>query len=352
MSQAYVKKKDYQSAIFYGEKSLAISRSINQKDKIKDAAENLAEANAYLNNFQKAYEFEKINSNIKDSLYSDDRQKTISEMQTKYDVDKKEKENQLLNQKVELQEMDSKQQRIITYTIEIVAFLIFLLAFFVFRGYRQKQKINFHLAKQNTKIKFQKEVIEEKNKNITDSITYARRIQSAILPSLESMRTHLPELFVLYKPKDIVSGDFYWFTEKKGYLFLAVADCTGHGVPGAFMSMIGNDLLNQIVIEKEILEPSEILSLLHEGIRNSLKQDDSDKQAKDGMDIAIVRMKKNVADTELYYAGALRPLWIMKQSAVVIETPQKELLEYKPDKYSVGGSYSSDKRQFTDQSIK
>lgn len=345
LSQIYSQQGNYNLAVQYGEQSFELSKKIKLKDKIKDATENLAEANSKLGNFEKAFYYQKINSNMKDSLYSEDRQTAIAEIQTKYDVDKKEKENQLLNQQVELQMQDSKLQKIVLLSIILFTVLILALAFSIFKSYRQKKQANLFLEFQNKEIVMQKEIIEVKNKDITDSINYARRIQASILPMLESIQQHLPRTFILYKPKDIVSGDFYWFTEKYGYLFIVVADCTGHGVPGAFMSMIGNDMLSQVITEKSILQPNLILSALHDGIKKALKQDEALSKSKDGMDIAIVRIKNNETIFDIEYAGALRPLW-------VIQNKTKELKEYKPDKYSVGGAYTTEKRNFTNVSFK
>ena len=344
LSQIYIKEGDYAKSIYYGEQSLELSQSLQLKDKVKDAAENLAEANGKLGNFEKAFSYQQLNSEMKDSLYNEDRQSTIAEMQTKYEVDKKEKENLLLNQKVDLQTLDAKQQKIITYSMSSFVVLIDLLAFFIFISYRQKKFANQFLEYQNREITMQKEIIEVKNKDITDSINYARRIQTAILPSLSEIQQYLPETFILYKPKDIVSGDFYWFTNSGNSLFIAVADCTGHGVPGAFMSMIGNDLLTQVIVEKGISQPNLILSQLHDGVRNALKQDDSASKTKDGMDIALIKITPSGSQTKLEYSGALRPLWI-------IHTGTREITEYKPDKFSIGGSYSSEQRNYTNHAI-
>ncbi|HLC84135.1 MAG TPA: SpoIIE family protein phosphatase, partial [Bacteroidia bacterium] len=190
----------------------------------------------------------------------------------------------------------------------------------------------------------QRDLIELKNKDITDSINYAKRIQTAILPSVENIQKHLLNSFIIYQPKDIVSGDFYWFTEKDNRFIVAIADCTGHGVPGAFMSMIGNDILTQIVIEKGITTPNIILSNLHEGVKKSLKQDTNESETKDGMDIAIVSFGKNDYST-IEYAGALRPLWLLKKNAV-------EIIELKADKHSIGGAYSEQTTDFTNHTIK
>jgi serine phosphatase RsbU (regulator of sigma subunit) len=179
-----------------------------------------------------------------------------------------------------------------------------------------------------TQMKRAEEIIKEKNKDITDSINYAKRIQGAILPSENLLTEPCPDSFVLYKPKDIISGDFYWFTSVNDYFLFACADCTGHGVPGALMSMIGSNFITHIVNEKEIKTPSDALLELDQRIRKALKQDE-EKENKDGMDIAFCSydLKKKI----LHYSGANRPLAILRKG---------ELIEYSPSKYSIGGEYN------------
>jgi serine phosphatase RsbU (regulator of sigma subunit)/ligand-binding sensor domain-containing protein len=184
----------------------------------------------------------------------------------------------------------------------------------------------------------QKEVIELKNKDITDSINYAKRIQEAILPTRENFNSLFPESFILFKPKDIVSGDFYWLSEKNGMALIAAADCTGHGVPGAFTSMIGNALLNEIVNDRTILEPGKILDALREGIIKALKQSGKEGESKDGMDISLCAI--DFKAMELQYAGAYNPLFLIRNG---------ELIEIKADKYPIG---ISDRRsQFTNHKM-
>jgi serine phosphatase RsbU (regulator of sigma subunit) len=161
---------------------------------------------------------------------------------------------------------------------------------------------------------------------VMDSVNYAKRIQEAILPDKREIAQHLPESFILFKPRDIVSGDFYWFTQSAGQSIIAAVDCTGHGVPGAFMSMIGNTLLNQIVNEKEITEPAQILTLLNEKVNTSLKQNQLDSESRDGMDIAICAFSAD--KTSMQYAGANRPLYLVRGG---------ELQEVKASKFPIGG---------------
>ncbi len=172
-----------------------------------------------------------------------------------------------------------------------------------------------------TNIKNQNILIEEKNKSITDSINYAKRIQSAILPSDSQMKNLLPEFFVLYKPKDIVSGDFYFYAEKDGEAYFAAADCTGHGVPGAFMSVIGSNLLSEIINDKKHKTPGDILQELDLKVMTMLKQQGGDNDTRDGMDISLIRY--NPKTHVLGYSSANRPIFLIREQALEVFTPSK-----------------------------
>lgn len=171
--------------------------------------------------------------------------------------------------------------------------------------------------------KKQEQIIFQKNKDITDSISYARKIQHSILPQESLIKKFLPESFIVYLTKDIVSGDFYWFSHIDGSSILAAVDCTGHGVPGAFMSLIGYNLLNKIVNEQKITKPGDILLALNSGVIDALYKNET--ESKDGMDIAICKI--NHIQNTIEYAGAMRPLWILKDN---------DLHEIKADKIPIG----------------
>lgn len=176
--------------------------------------------------------------------------------------------------------------------------------------------------------------IGEKNEEITASIRYARRIQSALLPTGDYIRRYFPDFFILYMPKDIVSGDFYWFAEREGKLFFAAVDCTGHGVPGAFMSVLGNSLLNQLVKEQVIAQPAEILNQLHARVVDTLKQIDPTSVTSDGMDLALCAYDPQTRS--MLYSGAQRPL---------IHFRGKDMTEIPGDKFSIGGTGFSRSRE-------
>lgn len=211
---------------------------------------------------------------------------------------------------------------------------------------REKQEI---LEKQNSELErmvmertrevtLKKEEIEVKNKSITDNLNYARRIQSALLPDLNLMRKHLPDLSLVYFPKDIVSGDFYFFAHKNHHLVIAAGDCTGHGVSGAFMSMIGSSLLQQIVNERGVLDASHILEQLNTAVIDTFRQTQS--ETNDGMDIALCVIDQKTK--ELFFAGANRPLWLIRG----------EMLQtYPPDKAPIGGLQMARERSFHKTSI-
>ncbi len=182
--------------------------------------------------------------------------------------------------------------------------------------------------------------IQNKNKKITESINYAKRIQNAILPNSRVIRKALPDSFILYKPRDVVSGDFPWFVQMKDEIFIAAVDCTGHGVPGALLSLIGYFLLNDIVRSRKITEPGKILDMLDEGVTTTLRQDE-DSTTKDGMDIALCKI--NVTKREVEYAGAHRPLYIIKNNVMD---------EVKGNKFPIGGGIFKNQTNFTNTKIK
>jgi serine phosphatase RsbU (regulator of sigma subunit) len=207
-----------------------------------------------------------------------------------------------------------------------LALNMMVILFLVFRNENLRLKIL-------DKLRVSNRIISEKSKEVTDSITYAKRIQAAILPEDRVVKNLLPDSFVLYLPKDIVSGDFYWITEKNGFQFLAIADCTGHGVPGALMSVIGVNQLNTSVQEKAIVNPSGILEELDKNVSKILNQNKN--EIRDGMDIAILKI--NLKDKSLEFASANRPLYYVKN---------KTLTEIKPSKFPVGGIEFDKEKKF------
>ena len=174
--------------------------------------------------------------------------------------------------------------------------------------------------------------LQKKNEDITDSIQYARKIQEAILPSVDAIARDLADAFVLYLPKDVVSGDFYWYYKKENKLFVAAVDCTGHGVPGALMSVVGNSILKDVIVKRGIENPHEILSALDNDVNNLFQKEDSYDVMSDGMDmaLAVIDLETNI----LSFAGAMRPLWLVRDN---------EVIDVKGDRFPIGYFYGVEK---------
>jgi serine phosphatase RsbU (regulator of sigma subunit) len=217
-------------------------------------------------------------------------------------ITQKEKEIREQDEKIVLQAEAIQKQKIIILAAALALLLVFGLVYFIWRNYQNKKKANILLQAQRDQIAYQK-------KHITDSIEYAKMIQTALLPSLE-LFSHRLDHFVLFKPRDIVSGDFYWVEEFGGKFLIVTADCTGHGVPGAFMSMLGISLLNEIVISKEILRPDMILNRLRDKIIDALKQE-PESILKDGMDMTICLFDSE--SLQLQFSGANNPLYLISE---------------------------------------
>lgn len=204
----------------------------------------------------------------------------------------------------------------------------------------EKEVLESKVEERTAELKDEKEKVSAAHKDIRDSINYARRIQDSILPSDNEWKESLPDSFVLYMPRDIVSGDFYWLANtENSTVMVAAADCTGHGVPGAFMSMIGNTLLNEAVKQKKQNEPALVLNGLHKDIRTALRQD-AGSETRDGMDVAIVKL--NFKEGSVDYAGANRPLLLVHDG---------ELREVRADKIPIGGLQGEEERNFTGHSF-
>lgn len=330
------KKGDHKSAVRHFRRSLAIAKELQAKEDIRENLMNLSNSFAAQRLFDSAYVYLHQHMSVKDSLMSQETQKSVQELETRYQSEKKEQEISLLRKEREVasarQKSELEKQRLYRNTFMGGMIMMLLMAVTVFSRYQVKKKANRLLQQKNEAISLQKMQIEHaheelaaKNKDITDSIRYAKRIQESIFPPSRLINKYIPENFILYKPKDIVSGDFYWFEHRNGKSFIAAVDCTGHGVPGSLMSMIGNSILRRAVVEHKKATPSEILDELNAGITESLNQSYEESSVKDGMDIALCCIDH--VNKTIEYAGAFNPLWIVRNG---------ELAEIKADKIQVG----------------
>jgi serine phosphatase RsbU (regulator of sigma subunit)/TPR repeat protein len=260
-------------------------------------------------------------------------------MKQNYDQSLKIQETEFKAQQVikeEKNKSEKKRQRYITYGVSLILLLAIIFSFFLLKAFTRIKKNNLIISNQKIEVEKQKQIIEEKHKDITDSITYAHRIQSSLIPSLKKINQQYTKISVWFQPRDIVSGDFYWFSKQTYFNVFALADCTGHGVPGAFMSIIGLNQLDTLVNEKNMNEPASILNKLKEGVIASLNANTEHQDKRDGMDMALVFFN----ETKLHFAGANQSIYILRHN---------ELHEYKGNKQPIGLSEKTE--LFTAQTI-
>ena len=355
------------SAIFYGTLSIQKSKEIGSPELISNADELLKNVYKAKGNSAKALEFTDEYYTMRDSINSEQTRKATYKQQLNYEYDKKEALSKLQEEKKDIEHASEiKRQKIVIWSVVIGFLLILVFSVSLYNRFKLTQH-------QNKVIVEQKKIVEEKNKEILDSINYAKRLQEAILPPLKYVKEYLPESFILYKPKDIVAGDFYWMevisqesgerrTEKKNInsgidtnisnrnttqydnesqnsqlptpdsqlIFLAAADCTGHGVPGALVSVVCSNALNRTVKEFGITEPGKILDKVRELVVETFEK--SESEVKDGMDISLCCLNKNT--NELLWAGANNPMWIIRK--LTDAAADKEIIEYKATKQPIG----------------
>jgi serine phosphatase RsbU (regulator of sigma subunit) len=355
--EAYLKLKNYSLAIKYGGKGYASAVTIGSILTIKDASDLLSQAYAGSGNYQKAYKYYIEYKNYSDSLVNEENAKKITALEYTYKYEQEKELAEAEQQKKDaIQAEKTKRQKIIRNSLIIGLTMVLGLLSYVFYNLNEKKKTNRILAAQKKEIseknqklsttleiisfqkdeiEIQKREIEQKNKDLTSSIEYAERIQNAILPKTELLATYLPENFILFKPRNIVSGDFYWFAKIEKQLIVTVADCTGHGVPGAFMSMLGMSLLKEIVLKEYITQPDIILKKLRKEIIRALGQKGTIGEQKDGMDISLCSI--NTDTLEMQWAGANSPCYIVRNGELIRLVANKMPIAYfeKMDKFTL-----------------
>jgi len=359
MGQLFHLSKDYNSGLFYYEKA----REVYDKDSnnlvacllrvglVKDALNKKEEAyqilsftnryailndykemrkdaliglvsyykskNQFKNAFDLLDELSKLDSEIGKELNA----VSLGNMETTFKYAKVEANTIQLKQAGEIQELKNKRKSIYIFFLIGVGLIIVIIAYLLFRQNKLKQQTNLRLKEQN-------KIISEKKEEIEQSIEYAKGIQTSFLPDTELLDIFLPSNFIFYQPKDVVSGDFYWFqtSKSKKQILIACADSTGHGVPGALMSMVGINMLQQFSGVEKLHPPSAILKNLNNEVKNALKQNTEQSKQRDGMDIALIHL--DLESNKLLFSGANRPLYIIRN---------KQLTELKPTKFAIGG---------------
>jgi len=322
----------------YGMMSFQIAKELGDPLRISPASQLLSEVYSEMKQYKEAFEMHLLYKQMEDSVHKAETNQAIVQSES----DKKESIAMAEQEKKDaVADEEKRKQKIITWSVVSGLLLVILFAGFIFRSLRITRKQKQIIEVQKTEVEKSKHIIEEKNKDITDSINYAKRIQRAMLPHRKDIWTAFPQSFVLFKPKDIVSGDFYFFHQDNKLSLIAAADCTGHGVPGAFMSMIAAEKLKDAV--QFSLNISDVLSHLNKGIKISLKQSETDESAtRDGMDIALCSVDSNARIVK--YAGANRPIWIIRNGSTAVE-------EIKATKKAIGG-FTEDSQHFDSHEIK
>lgn len=384
LGSIYIKTKDKEKAISYFAEALKITKEMNNVIEYCGTLQAAGEGYIRIGQYRKAikllkegvdiavdrkmYEF--VTSfhrylsaandslgNYKDAMYHNREyvryMDSVRSQQTSRDLQVTVAQTRLKDQEriTEQQKEINEQQKLLLIVAGIGLAIIIFFAILMLIQYNQKRKANKVLELQNIEISNQRNFIEEQQRGIMDSINYAKNIQNAILPQAEYMNALLNDYFVLFKPRDIVSGDFYWIGERDGYKIVCAADCTGHGVPGAFMSMLGTAFLNEINNTSDVINAAHILNMQRDYIITSLRQTGKKGEQKDGMDMALYIIDEK--NQQIHFAGANNPLYILRDApselpvysnnAVVPEfvegfesTEKSLLIELKADKMPIG----------------
>ncbi|HYG53054.1 MAG TPA: tetratricopeptide repeat protein [Flavobacteriales bacterium] len=330
IGDVYITKGDYAKAREYLLRAKKLSETGGWREYLKYTYQSLTRLDSLRGDFRNAFANRRMYYLYRDSLDNEEVRKRTTEEKLTYDFKKKEavsqaKHNHDLKHHKQLADEKNRKQNIIISFIGGALILVILIVVFIFRGYRTKQKINTLLNEKNILIEKQKKEVEDKNKKIGESIKYASRIQKAVLPPEEKFNAALPDSFVFFRPKNLVSGNFYWYAELHGKLVVVVAESTASGVPGAFMSMVGNTMLNEIVNEKKITDPASILSRVNKGLKDLLQSKTTGQE--DHVDISVLTIDKN--KQELVYAGA---------NQVALLLTGNEISEIKGNAVSLGGT--------------
>jgi tetratricopeptide (TPR) repeat protein len=359
-------QRKYSQAKTFLDTALVMSKGMGDKESVRDEYSFIAVLDSATGNFKQGLEDFKKYVVYRDSLVNEANTKKTVQEQMNYEFEQKQAAQKAEQDKKDaIAEQERNKQKVIRNSFIAGFALMLALAFFIFRGYVQKQKANIvitqqkeEVEKQKVLVEQQKGLVEQKNKDILDSILYAKRLQDAILPPMSLIKQYLPESFVFYKPKDIVAGDFYWLERAGDTIFIAAADCTGHGVPGALVSVVCSNALNRTVKEFGITEPGKILDKVCELVLETFEK--SEDNVQDGMDISLCALTllspkgEGVTDTIIGYSSTaattdtslpkgregVRVSWAGANNSLWY-TVNGEMMEIGPDKQPIGKYYNA-----------
>jgi tetratricopeptide (TPR) repeat protein len=365
IGSVYLKTGNFRQAGIYTDSSLTMALELELLGPQVMDYKQLSDIQSATGDYYDAYKNHVTHKELYDSLLNKENIKKITGLEYEFNFEKEKRAIELEQQKKEvLMEAEAHRQLIVRNTLLGGLVAITIIVFLISYSYIQKKKDNQRIKEKNAQIReandelqqlneeisAQKEEIEaqrdsvfNQNEAITESINYAQRIQSAMLPPESYIHELLDDVFILFKPRDIVSGDFYWIKQVNQYSVIAAADCTGHGVPGAFMSMLGMSFLTEIVQRREITQANEILDEMRRQIKHALRQHGQPDETKDGIDMALCVI--NQKTRAIQYAGANSPIYIIQE-----KNGNPELKEIKADRMPLGYHYSRD-RPFTNHEI-
>ncbi len=344
MTQSYnciaeymIKYGNLDKALQYAIKCMNTAKELGAAERIQDAAITLKKIYEKQNKFRESLEMYQLYTQMRDSINNEDTKKSAIKKVFQIEYEKQATKDSLTNvSKMIEEQLKHKnaiaQQRFYTYGGLVGFILMFVIAGLSFKAYKTKQKANIIISEQKRFVEIQKDIIEEKQKEIIDSINYAKGIQSAILANEKDIKEYFPNSFLLYQPKDIVAGDFYFFEIYKQHVFYAAADSTGHGVPGALVSIVCSNALSRSIKEFQLTKPGQILDKARELVLDTFKK--SGQNVKDGMDISL--LVKDFKHGTYEWAGANNPFWYIQNN---------EFKEIIADKQPIGAS--EDQKPFT-----
>jgi tetratricopeptide (TPR) repeat protein len=355
--ELYLEIKDFKNAIFYFKQSEKLGKELGANELILSTYQGLSKIYFSSHDYKKAYEYKELFNNLEDSLNSKENNQKMIRLESDYEYDKKQEKIEFENSKRELASNAELQKQKLYRNFYFFGFgLMILLSIVIYRSYRHKKKANILLAEQKSEIEEKNEELEQQKEEIesqrdeittqrdtvtiqknqieiihneqTSSIHYAKRIQAAMIPSLEVLSKNNYEYFTIFLPRNIVSGDFYWASKIDNKIIICVADCTGHGVPGAFMSMLGISFLNEIIKKEKQTNASNILNLLRQNIILSLQQQGIEGEQKDGMDMSLITI--NTETLEMQFSGANNPLYIISSVSLSVVEDNEENTSMEP----------------------
>ena len=322
IADVFVNKNDYKSAKAFLDSSLKISEQNQSFDNLRLTYKGLADVHFNLGNFKEAYLYHVKFKQITDSIFNTENNEQLNQTKINFELEKKRAEQA---QQKALSDSDKKRQNIIILSVVLVLLIVSVFSLFLYKRFKISNQ-------QKEIISQQKELVEEKQKEISDSINYAKRIQTSFLANELEFKKYFTYYFILFKPKDVVSGDFYWTASVDSKFYVTVADSTGHGIPGAFMSLLNISLLNESVLSRNYTSTVDILNFVRKILILGLKPDETGQGGNDGMDCVLFSI--DFKTLEMEFSGANNPLWIVRDN----KNGVAELVEVKADKMPVGRS--------------